>query len=92
MIEWKLPDEDEPGYLRRRRKLAVLLEVSATSRAVDESVEHLLSYVLKPEDRKEAREALLDLSVTEFRNSVLQLMGYKLAAVPDPLGDKSATR
>lgn len=92
MIEWKLPDEDEPGYLRRRRKLAVLLEVSATSRAVDESVEHLLSYVLKPEDRKEAREALLDLSVTEFRNSVLQLMGYKLAAVPDPLGDKSGTR
>jgi len=92
VIEWKLPDEDEPGYLRRRRKLAVLLEVSATSRAVDESVEHLLSYVLKPEDRKEAREALLDLSVTEFRNSVLQLMGYKLAAVPDPLGDKSGTR
>jgi len=92
VIEWKLPDEDEPGYLRRRRKLAVLLEVSATSRAVDESVEHLLSYVLKPEDRNEAREALLDLSVTEFRNSVLQLMGYKLAAVPDPLGGKSATR
>ena len=89
-IEWKLPKADEPGYLRRRRELTAILNAPASPEAVDASVEYMLQYVLKPEDRKEAGEALLDLSTVQFYMAVSQLLGYKVAEVPDPKGETSA--
>lgn len=91
MIEWRMPTPDAPGYLRRRRELTAILEAPATPRGVDASIEYLLPFVAVPEDRKEAREALLDLSVIDFHRAILELLGYKVAAVPDPKGEKSAT-
>ncbi|MCX6069454.1 MAG: hypothetical protein NTU91_01140 [Chloroflexi bacterium] len=90
-IEWRLPDENEPGYLRRRRELTAALNAPATPAAVDASVEYMLRYVAKPEDPKEAREALLDLSSVEFYKATMQLLGYKVGKVSDPKGEKSGT-
>jgi hypothetical protein len=89
-IEWKLPDENEPGYLRRRRELTAVLNAPASPQAVDASIDYMLRYVAKPEDPKEAREALLDLSAVEFHRATLELLGYKVGKVPDPKGEKSA--
>lgn len=91
-IEWKLPDENEPGYLRRRRELTAVLNAPATPQAVDASIDYMLRYVAKPEDPKEAREALLDLSAVQFHRATLELLGYKMGKVPDPLGGKSGTQ
>ena len=77
-IVWKFPGPDEPGYLRRRRELCVLLEVPATSAAVDAEIEYALPYVVEPEDRKAARQALLEMPTLEFHAAVLQLLGYQV--------------
>ena len=59
MIKFKLPAKDEPGYLKRQRNLAVSQDTSVNSvDRWDAMVEYLLQFVIEPEDRDEAREAL----------------------------------
>ena len=88
-IKWRLPDPNEPGYLRRRRALTHLLDAPPTTDAVDALVGHLSQYVEEPSDPKEAIEAILDLQGDEYRRVIVTLFGYE---VPPPFAGRSATR
>jgi hypothetical protein len=61
-----IPRKDEPGYLRRTRRMYEISEAmeneSATMKDLDEFIQIILKYVSVPVDRKEAEDALLDAS------------------------------
>jgi hypothetical protein len=86
-IEWKIPGENEPGYLRRRRELTLV----ANAPEMDSSLDYLVALIVVPEDRKEAREALLNLTKLEFSRAIMALLGYKVGAVSGPKVESSAT-
>jgi hypothetical protein len=87
------PDEKSPGYLRRARAAIALQErvESALSVAlVDEIVDFLLPYVKEPEDRHEAREALLDASREQFTELLSAVAGgSKNVSAPANAGSSS---
>jgi hypothetical protein len=88
-IEWAFPGEDTPGYLRRRREIMSVMNLPGTAEGVDAIIEMLLPYVLKPEDRDKARDALLDMTVVELGKVTTQLLGYQVGQVQDPKGGSS---
>ena len=61
-IEFQIPGEKSPGYLKRQRRALKLQESfsnkTATSQDIDELVEFLADFIIKPESRDEAVEAL----------------------------------
>ncbi len=88
-IKWNLPTMNTPGYLRRRREMAVLTEAEPTLENVDAIIEYLLPYIEAPKTEKAKKKALLDAPEIVYQTAVLQLLGYHLGAVPDPKGEKS---
>ncbi len=77
-IEFKPPDADEPGYLMREKvRLEYLEELKKGSspECVDKMVDFLLPYVERPEDRKEAREALWQMSNNQFKQLLEVISG-----------------
>ena len=73
----ELPNKDTPGFLRRQMKA---MELGARLKQQDMSafkdiVEFLLPFVTAPEDRDEAREALLDASERQFENALSAISG-----------------
>ena len=64
------PSSDSPGYLRRARKsLEFRQKINAKDagpETIDALVEFLLPFIEQPEDRKEAREGLMDASESQF--------------------------
>jgi len=88
-IKWKFPDANTPGFLRRRREIAVLVEAPPTVKATDALAEYLLQYIEEPKTKKAKREALLDASLTEQAAIITHLLGYNLGNVPDPKDEKS---
>lgn len=93
-ILFEPPLKNEPGYLRRQR---TALEFKAradrgeqTPEMIDHLVEFLLVYVKEPENRTEARNALLDASEEQFYQ-LLDLVGggdAQSAANPTPAKSK----
>lgn len=77
-IEFLPPDADEPGYLlREKTRLEYLAEFNrgASPEVVEKMVNFLLPYVEKPEDRKEAREALWQMSNNQFKQLLEVISG-----------------
>lgn len=73
-FKFEILDENAPGYLKRERKRLEFLEVSAhidsdsecLIKSQDAMIEWLLDYITVPEDRNEAREALMNASQKEY--------------------------
>lgn len=65
---FEVPDPDAPGFVRRQwetaRHIANLNTPSAGN--FDAALDHILQFVVEPEDRNEAREVLLDMNRTEW--------------------------
>ena len=86
-IKWNLPTRDDAGYLRRKRELAELVEAAPTPENLDAMFKFLLPFIEKPENRKEAMEALLDMTEAEYGKVTLGMLGY-VFKVPDPKAEK----
>lgn len=86
MINWKLPTINDPGFLKRRREIAALLDLAPTPENTDKLIDYLAQFV--EGDPEEAKEALLDASQTEYGQAIASLLGYA-SAVSDPKGGKS---
>jgi len=87
-IRFKIPDENEPGYLRRYRTVLGLINQPFSPEALDGLVDFLLPFVKVPEDRIEAREAVLDMPQEEYREVLRSFLG--MGKVPPNSGGSSA--
>lgn len=70
-LKLKLPDENTPGILLFLRQIALFNQVltnpaGAGVEEIDEAYEFLLKLVVEPKDRKKAKNALMNLSMTEL--------------------------
>jgi hypothetical protein len=67
-LEIKPPTPNSPGFLYRTKRALLLQRALAEPNAdtVDQIVEFLLPFVVKPEGEKEKREALLQASQSQF--------------------------
>jgi len=83
-MKWKLPAATEPGFLRRRRELSILLDAEPTPKNQDAVLDFLVPFV----DSDNPKEALLDASQAEYGFAIVYLMGYT-NSVPDPKGESS---
>jgi hypothetical protein len=71
------PAANAPGYLRREIKRQEYLRAIKTGNSPEtimKLVDFLLPYVTEPEDRDQAREALLDASEEQF-SQLLNVVG-----------------
>lgn len=70
-IEFRIADDNEPGFLRRvmeaRKFLDHLHDEGVSIEYYEKLVDFLLKFVRVPEDRDEAREALLDCSKDQYQ-------------------------
>ena len=66
----EVPGQDKPGYLRRLMAVSRFNELREQGDITPEYYENLitflLGYISKPEDKAEAREALLDASADQY--------------------------
>ena len=83
-LELKLPSPDSPGFLLRTRealKLQKLLDKDQISEeAIDKLIEFLLPYVVKPEGKDKAKEALLNASQNQFTEMFSAITGSSTIA------------
>ena len=86
-IKWKLPTADEPGFLRRRRDMTVLMNLPPTPENQQKLVRFLAPFVDCEED-EDAVEILLDASQSEYGDIVLVFLGYR-DSISDPKGESS---
>ncbi len=80
MIKWKLPEIEEPGFLRRRLKIAELMDLLPTPENTDKLIDYLSQYVEEGD--------ILDVSQQEYSEILLVLLGLK-NSVSDPKGVSS---
>ena len=67
MVKFEVPGKEAPGYLKRQRKLAEFMEMEGNSAGRwDAMIEYLLDFVTEPKDRDKAREALWEMSESEY--------------------------
>lgn len=73
------PDAETPGYLRRMQSALEFKDrldaAGVSAQTVSAIVEFLLPYITEPQDRDQAREALLDASKTQFKSLLSAAMG-----------------
>lgn len=78
-IVFKAPGKDEPGFLRRSRLAVSFSEVlqsdNPTVQALDDMVEFIAGYVIKPKEHDEIVDMLLDASETQFHEMLDALKG-----------------
>ena len=69
-LTFEIPDENTPGFLRNAIKAAKFRKQLAEKKDMIEYyeglIEFLLPHITEPEDRDEAREALLDCSKKQY--------------------------
>lgn len=85
-LEFEAPGPDAPGYLRRERTILEFLEREVSVGVYDEMVDFLLDYVKVPKDREKAKEALWEMSKTEF-DELLELIRGRWQVPPKTEGD-----
>ena len=75
----KLPDKSTPGYLRRLMKAdefrEKMREQGQGAEFYESLFEFLLTFVIEPEDRDEAREILLDASKEQYMDLLAVING-----------------
>jgi hypothetical protein len=84
---------EEPGFLRRQieyLKLKAELETLPPDKALEKMVDFLVGFVVDPTEKKEAREAVLDLSQVEFEAALEGMAGT--ATPPNSSGPSGAGR
>jgi hypothetical protein len=85
------PDENTPGYLRRlmaRDKfIHAIKSKDVTPEIYDDLIAFLLPYITQPEDRDEAKEALLDATEAQYK-ALLEAINPQVPTEPEPT-DKS---
>lgn len=72
-LQFEIPGSEAPGFLRRQREAIKYREALRTNPSVqtmDEMVDFLLTFVVEPEDRSQARELLLDLSRDDYNRTL----------------------
>ena len=78
-IVFQLPTSDSPGYLRRMRSALEFRERMSAGdpkpETVDALIDFLLPYVQEPENRGEAREALLDATQEQYNELLGAISG-----------------
>lgn len=69
-IEFRVPDEKSPGFLRRMmaagRFSELMREGKTGAEYYNNLITFLMGFIVKPEDRDEAREALLDATQEQY--------------------------
>ena len=87
-LRFEAPTADTPGFLRRTRSAMAFSEkINAGSLSpdlVDEMVDFLAQFITEPEDKEQAKEALLDASQAQFTDMLNAVMGGGADAVPLP--------
>jgi len=86
-IKFELPGKETPGYLRRMKnalEYAKMLQDNPSPATIDALVEFLLPYVIEPEDRKEARNALWDATQEQFDSLLGAIVGKSDSENPTP--------
>ena len=78
-MKWNLPTSSEPGFLRRRRELSILLDAEPTPENQDAVLDFLAPFV----EGEDPKEQLLDATQAEYGHAIVYLMGYT-NSVPDP--------
>ena len=88
MIKWKLPTEDTPGLLRRRKELAEILDMGIAQEATDRLVKFLEPFIETKKGVSRKDQVLDDMSQEDYSNMILVIMGYK-SSVSDPKEESS---
>lgn len=82
-IRFRAPTPNDPGYLKRLKKalyfrsrgMAIVKGEMPTPEYIDELVEFLADFVVEPEERSQAIEALLDASEEQYREMLSAAVG-----------------
>lgn len=70
-LRFEIPGPDAPGFIRRQReaqRYREALKADFSLANMDAMIGFLLTFVVEPEDREQARELLLDLSRNEYND------------------------
>ena len=94
-IIFEPPAKNEPGFLRRQRKVMEFKQLAKdgdeSPELLDAMIETLLPFVKEPADRTEAYEALEDASEEQF-NQLLTLISGGADNSANPPGKKRASK
>lgn len=98
-IEFKIPDKNTPGYLRRLRMAlkfqAGITNVGIAPDLINEIADFLVDFITIPANRTEAKLAIEDASEAQFFAMLSALTGGSndkdplLSTAPPPLDDTS---
>jgi len=87
-LVFTVPDEKTPGYLRRvmaaSRFNEMLRANTLTSEAYEDLITFLMGFITRPEDRTEAREALLDATLEQYNELLGEINGMVNPTSPEP--------
>ncbi len=86
-LRFRAPGKDAPGYLRRQRQALEFSEKlkqteNISAQTIDDLVAFFLPFVTRPANRDEAREALFDMSQTQFEDMLSELTGERKGVPP----------
>lgn len=85
-IVFDLPSKDSRGFLRRQRELStfqkMLRDKPDDPNTLNSLVNYLVGFIVEPEDRKEAKEILWDMSKAEYDELLTALFVVPDAEVP----------
>jgi hypothetical protein len=91
-LTFEIPDEKTPGFLRRmmaaNKFTRLLKEGDIDVEYFENLITFLLGFITEPEDRDEAREALLDASQEQYM-SLLQAINGQANPTSAPETEKS---
>ena len=78
-LVFEVPDENTPGFLRRQmaaNRFSELLRAGeVTGECFENLITFLLGFIVEPEDRDKAREALLDASLKQYNELLAAVTG-----------------
>lgn len=95
-IKIKMPGKDEPGYLKRMREALRFSEMmreasdKPSPAIIDQMVEFLAQFVEEPKGRDKAKEALWEISETQFLE-IFEAITKTDVAMGEANGGPSAT-
>lgn len=94
-LTFRIPNANEPGYLKRRRQSFILVETLQRGfrdlAELDAVIDFLLNHVVTPTDRDEARALIENLSVDGYLAAIRNLGGAREAEEGEPPLPSSAS-
>ena len=74
MITWKLPKTDEPGFLKRRREISELLDLTPTPENSKTLTDYLQQFVEEGD--------VEDCTQDEYSHAIMVLLGLETGVEP----------